>query len=93
MRLDSYLEARHSGSRGYGEKLLGVTVKDIDRHASEALLVSGSDACNSLGKISRTTLYRLIKSGCIQQVKIGSKSLITKESIDKFVAQLKAVSK
>lgn len=66
---------------------------DIDFPACRALLVPESDARNSLGKISRTTLYRLIKSRCIQQVKIGSKSLITQESIDKYVAQLKAVAK
>lgn len=54
-----------------------------------ALLHPVEDACRMLG-IHRTTLYELIGRGAVQRVKIGRKSLITADSIERFVASLRA---
>lgn len=42
--------------------------------------------------VSRTRVYDLIKSGDLQAVKIGRRTLITHESIEALVARLKAAA-
>lgn len=41
-----------------------------------------------LGGISRTTLWGLVKSGHVDQVNIGRRVFITRESMDRYVASL-----
>jgi len=41
-----------------------------------------------LGDISHTTFYELKKSGRIRTVKIGRRTFVTAEEIDRFVASL-----
>lgn len=45
-----------------------------------------------LGGIARTRVYELINSGDLQAVKLGRRTLITRESIDALVERLKAAA-
>ena len=47
----------------------------------EPLLMSIADARTALGGISRTTLYRLIRSGKLEGVELGGRSLVTVASV------------
>lgn len=49
-------------------------------------LLTVKEACQRL-RISRATLYNLIKRGDLAFVKIGGKSLIREEAIDRLIAQ------
>ena len=51
------------------------------------LLYSPSEAETLLG-VSRSTIYRLARTGRLQIKKIGSRSVITAEAIEQFVAGL-----
>jgi hypothetical protein len=48
------------------------------------------DTATALGHCSRSTLYRLIESGKLVRVNIGSKAVITGESIAAFIEELKS---
>ena len=50
----------------------------------DKLLLSGNDALYMMS-ISRRTLYGLINSGQLESLKIGSKMLIPKDSIEKYI--------
>lgn len=52
------------------------------------MLVSISDTCAELGGVSRTTVYALVNSGLLTKVNIGSRGLITRESLAAYVASL-----
>jgi excisionase family DNA binding protein len=54
---------------------------------SDALLLSVGAACHAIG-VGRTKLYKLIANGQLTLVKIGTKSLITADSLQRFVAGL-----
>lgn len=54
------------------------------------LLVRIEDAARQLS-IGRTTVYKLSGDGQLQLVKIGRRSLVTAESIERFVAALSAI--
>ena len=56
---------------------------------TEPLLRSLDDACRLLG-IGRTTLYKLVDEGQLQQVKVGRRALITAQSINNYVDALSA---
>ncbi len=49
-------------------------------------LLTVKEACERL-RISRATLYNLVKKGKIAFVKIGGKSLIREEDIDRLIAE------
>ena len=55
-----------------------------DRYAQMHQLYTVQDVCNRLA-LSRATLYRLIKSGQIEPVKIRSLTRFTEASIDRFL--------
>jgi excisionase family DNA binding protein len=47
-------------------------------------LLSVADACDALG-VGRTTIYALLKSGELQRIKIGSRTLVSSYSISAFI--------
>lgn len=49
-------------------------------------LLTVKETCTRL-RISRATLYNLVKQGILTFVKIGGKSLIREEAIDRLIAQ------
>jgi excisionase family DNA binding protein len=53
------------------------------------LLYSPSETETLLG-LSHATLYRLVRAGCLDAVKIGSATRITQASIERFVSSLPA---
>ena len=55
-------------------------------------LVPQDNAMRQLG-IRRTKLYALVDDGELKRVKCGSKSLITQESIDRYIDKLIAQAK
>ena len=57
------------------------------KRTNDTLLNPIETACDRLG-IGRTSIYALIKAGDLKLVKIGSKSLITEESILAYVDRL-----
>lgn len=57
---------------------------------SEQLLVPIPAVQARLGGISRTTVWELVKSGHIKQVRIGSRAFITAQSITDYVDRLAA---
>ena len=62
-------------------------MSNTQRHpASPArILHSHPEAADLLGGIDRTTVWRLVRAGRLDQVKIGRRAFITRESIDRFV--------
>ena len=50
----------------------------------DKLLLTVNDAMHMMS-ISRGTMYSLINSGSIESLKIGSKRLIPKDSIEKYI--------
>jgi putative molybdopterin biosynthesis protein len=40
-------------------------------------------------RVSKVTLYRMMKDGKIQTVKLGRKTLFTEEELDRFIESLK----
>jgi excisionase family DNA binding protein len=51
------------------------------------MLLSIEQARQELGGISRTTVYELINSGQLHRVKIGSRALITSESLAAYLVR------
>jgi excisionase family DNA binding protein len=49
-----------------------------------------TDVSRKLGNCSRSTLYRLIEQGKLVRVNIGSKALITGQSLGGYVEELMA---
>ncbi|NHO33288.1 helix-turn-helix domain-containing protein [Acetobacter sp. LMG 1636] len=47
------------------------------------------DVCDDYG-VGRTYCYKLLSEGCISAVKLGGKTLILAESIDKYFSALPA---
>jgi excisionase family DNA binding protein len=52
------------------------------------LLLPITDVCLALGKSSRTTVYKLVDERHLDLVKIGRRSFVTAESLERYVAQL-----
>lgn len=50
------------------------------------------DAGDYLGGIKRTTVYDLVDSGEIVRVKVGRRSMITRASLDAYVARITAAA-
>jgi excisionase family DNA binding protein len=59
----------------------------MDRHAEEVLLRTISEAETQL-RISRSSVYALIRDGKLQSVKLGKSVRVTDASIRQLVAQL-----
>lgn len=51
---------------------------------TSTLLLSVEDAASELC-ISRTTLYQLLEAGSIRSMKVGSRRLIVRESVERFI--------
>jgi len=60
----------------------------METKKTESAALSVKDVC-ALLSIGRTTLYKLLKTGKLRGVKCGRKTLILKEDLDQFVADLK----
>lgn len=56
-----------------------------DTEVPARLLVPITDACKTLGGITRPTIYRLINRRQLDRVKIGTRSFITVESLHAFI--------
>jgi len=54
----------------------------------EQVLVPIPDACATLGKVSRTTVYDLVNRDELVKVSIGRRSFITSESLLAYVDRL-----
>ena len=52
------------------------------------LLYPVRDACQQLGGMSRTTLYEKFKTGEIQPIKIGSRTFIARDELERYVVSL-----
>jgi len=52
----------------------------------EPLLLSQEEVAHRLG-IGRTTIWRLVKAGELERVRIGSRTLITTRSIDTYLTR------
>lgn len=52
-------------------------------------LVSVDGACTTLG-CGRTHLYRLMREGKLQAVKLGSRTMVPREALDALIASLPA---
>jgi excisionase family DNA binding protein len=48
------------------------------------ILISQPEAARLLGGIDRTTIWRMVKHGDLTRVTIGSRSLITRASVEPF---------
>lgn len=57
--------------------------------ARRRLLVPIDETCFQLG-VKRTTVFALIKDAKLERVHIGSRALVTQDSIDRFVLQRRA---
>ena len=53
-----------------------------------ALIVTIPGSCQTLGGISRTTLYELIERDELVRVNIGRRAFITRASLDAYVDRL-----
>jgi excisionase family DNA binding protein len=58
--------------------------------ADEALLYDEKAALAKLGGLGRTTYYELLASGELQSVKIGRRRFVPRESLEQYVARLRA---
>ena len=58
---------------------------------AEERLLTVKEALKYL-KVGRTTLYKLIKEGKIKPVKIGKRTLIDKNDLDRFIEESKGKS-
>ncbi len=54
---------------------------------SESILLSVEEAAASL-RVSRATLYNLLHSGAFSAVKVGRRTLISREALQAYVASL-----
>ena len=59
----------------------------MDRHDDEVLLRTVDEAQRTL-RVSRSTIYELLREGRLQHVKLGKSTRITDASIRQLVAQL-----
>ncbi|NNN20952.1 MAG: helix-turn-helix domain-containing protein [Acidimicrobiales bacterium] len=50
-------------------------------------LLTVDEAIDQL-KIGRTMLYKLINTGKLQKIKLGTKTFVTNKSIEKFICEL-----
>jgi predicted DNA-binding transcriptional regulator AlpA len=53
------------------------------------LLVPIPDSQARLGGIGRTTIWKLVKQGDLEQVHIGKRAFITAESLEAYVGRLR----
>jgi len=64
----------------------------MDGQPATPLAVPIAETQHTLGRISRTSVYELVKSGQLTKIKIGRRGLITVSSIYALVDRLTAVS-
>ena len=65
---------------------MGMVSQSVRDNYGEPLLVSQDEVAHRLA-ISRTTLWRLLKGHELESISIGSRTFITKSSIDEFLAR------
>jgi hypothetical protein len=53
------------------------------------LLVPIPDSQETLGGVGRTTIWKLVKAGELEQVCIGRRAFITAESLEAYVGRLR----
>jgi excisionase family DNA binding protein len=58
------------------------------RHPEPPLLYDVPAACQQLGGISKNTLYRLVAAGQLQLVKIGRRSYLVGDDLDRYARSL-----
>jgi len=54
----------------------------------ETIALTVPDACRAIG-IGKTTAYKLIKDGKLEQIKVGARTLIVAESVRHLIDSLK----
>jgi predicted DNA-binding transcriptional regulator AlpA len=54
----------------------------------EQVIVPVDDVPDKLGGISRSQVFKLMKEGHLQRIKIGRRSFVTTESIDGYIHEL-----
>lgn len=64
---------------------MAIPPKDRSAYYGQPLLVSQEEVAHRLG-VSRTTVWRLVKSGELDPVRIGSRTLISNSSIDRYLS-------
>lgn len=65
---------------------MAISPRDRLSYYGPPLLVSQEEVGHRLG-ISRTTVWRLVKSGELEPVRIGSRTLISNRSIDLYLSR------
>jgi len=56
------------------------------------LLYSADDAARMLGGISRAMVYRYVQNKELHPIKLGSRTMFTREELERFVNELEARS-
>ena len=69
-----------------GKLLMGMVSQSVRDNYGEPFLLSQDEVAHRLA-ISRTTLWRLLKQGEMEAVRIGSRTFVVKTSIDAFLAR------
>lgn len=59
----------------------------MTQNSPETSILLTYDEVMNLLRISRTTVWRLIKTGQLDQIKIGSRALVTRASVERFCSQ------
>lgn len=85
---------RHYKQLARNKKIEKSNVETKEKIESKPLIILGSDKlffsiaeCSQLLKISRTTLWRLIKDGRLKVTRLGSRVIISKEQIYELFKQ------
>ncbi len=66
-------------------RLAALVTETIERPVSQPLAVSPEEAARLLG-IGRTNLFRLLETGAVRSVKVGSRRLIPRRALDELLA-------
>ena len=83
LRVDQSLQLLQGSFRGAARD--DFTPGMSTQQAEARILISQPEAARLLGGIDRTTVWRMVKHSNLTRVTIGSRSLITRESVEAYV--------